>query len=216
MAYGDLRMGFTEAIARISQLQGMAAPSPPPAAAAPTQVTAPQSSAGATATASAASFAPALAQAADTPSGASSTGRRIADLARAELARGVAEQPPGSNNSPDIARYRTATQGAVSGAPWCAYFASYIAHEAGAPIGPNGEGMGSVDAVASWARASGKWVPASQQPQPGDLIVFDEHIGIVDHANADGTITTIEGNHSQRVDQVQRRVSEGVLGYVRL
>ena len=39
-------------------------------------------------------------------------------------------------------------------------------------------------------------------PQPGDLIVWDEHIGVVDSVGADGTINTIEGNSS---DQVSRR-----------
>ena len=40
------------------------------------------------------------------------------------------------------------------------------------------------------------------QPQPGDLIVWDEHIGVVESVDADGTIKTIEGNSS---DQVARR-----------
>ena len=39
-------------------------------------------------------------------------------------------------------------------------------------------------------------------PQPGDLIVWDEHIGIVESVAADGSIRTIEGNSS---DQVARR-----------
>src|SRR5690606_1079854 len=48
-----------------------------------------------------------------------SVGHTIAALAMAEL--GVAEQPPGSNDGPRIATYRTATAGAGVG-PWCAYF----------------------------------------------------------------------------------------------
>src|SRR3954465_5171665 len=39
---------------------------------------------------------------------------------------GQAEQPPGSNDSPRIAEYRSATSGSGVG-PWCAYFASWAA-----------------------------------------------------------------------------------------
>ena len=52
-------------------------------------------------------------------------GNRI--VAAAESQIGQAEQPPGSNESPAIAEYRTATAGAAPGAPWCAYFASWAA-----------------------------------------------------------------------------------------
>src|SRR3954454_559293 len=46
---------------------------------------------------------------------------------------GQAEQPPGSIDSPRIAGYRTATAGSGVG-PWCAYFASWAAKQAGIPI----------------------------------------------------------------------------------
>src|SRR3954452_17303341 len=59
---------------------------------------------------------------------------RLVKDAQAELARNVREVPDGSNNSRDISRYRTATAGAMRGAPWCAYFASYIAKKAGVPL----------------------------------------------------------------------------------
>ena len=52
-------------------------------------------------------------------------------------------------------------------------------------------------------------------PQPGDLIVWDEHIGIVESVGADGSISTIEGNSS---DQVSRRTygadGGGATGFV--
>ena len=67
----------------------------------------------------------------------------MVSLAQAELAKGVSEGN-GDNESPDIARYRTATKGAAAGAPWCAYFVSYIAKQAGAPIGSGGSGIGYV------------------------------------------------------------------------
>ena len=55
------------------------------------------------------------------------------------------------------------------------------------------------------------------KPQPGDLIVWDEHIGVVESVGADGTINTIEGNSSDQVSQ--RTYAPGArpaIGYVRL
>ena len=49
----------------------------------------------------------------------------------------------------------------------------------------------------AWAERTGKAIPAgARPPQPGDLIVWDEHIGIVESVGADGAIHTIEGNSS--------------------
>lgn len=198
-------MSIADALARINQIQAMAAP---PAAAAP--------AAAQTAAPDASQFASKLG--AQMPAGPApeGTGGRIVALARAELARGVHETG-GNNDSPDIARYRTATRGAAAGAPWCAYFVSYICRQAGVPIGPGGAGMGYVPAITDWARQTGKFVPPSGQVRPGDLILFGGagHIGIVESVNADGSLTTIEGNHSDRVDRVQRSKSEAV-GFVHL
>ena len=90
--------------------------------------------------------------------------------------------------------------------PWCAYFVSWAAREAGVPIGDAGQGFGRVDDVWAWAQSAGKAIPAgSGQPQPGDLIVWDEHIGIVESVGADGSIHTIEGNSSDRVSAAHVR-----------
>ena len=136
-----------------------------------------------------------------------------------EARRGVAEQPPGSNDSPRIAQYRQATAGSGVG-PWCAYFTSWAARETGVPLGDNGQGFGRVDDVYAWAQKAGKAIPntgADVKPQPGDLIVWDEHIGVVESVGTDGTINTIEGNSS---DQVSRRSyppgQRPAIGYVRL
>ena len=148
--------------------------------------------------------------------GGTPAGQAMLNAARNEV--GQAEQPPGSNDSPRIAQYRQATAGSMV-APWCAYFVSWAAREAGAPIGATGQGEGSVDALYSWAQSAGKAIPAGPgvTPQPGDLIVWDEHIGIVESVNPDGTMTTIEGNSS---DQVARRThgvgGDNAVGYVRL
>lgn len=130
---------------------------------------------------------------------------------------GQVEQPPGSNDSPRIAQYRQATAGSGVG-PWCAYFLSWAAKEAGAPLGEQGQGFGAVAAVDDWAKRTGRSLPAGSVPQPGDLIVWGgRHIGMVESVGADGSIHTIEGNSS---DSVARRTygrdGGGATGYVRL
>ena len=142
-----------------------------------------------------------------------SVGQRIVQIAEGEV--GQAEQPPGSNDSPRIAQYRSATAGAEAGAPWCAYFASWVARQAGVPLGDQGQGFGSVDDLWAWAQRTGRAVPAGQRPQPGDLAIFNEHVGIVTSVLPDGRIQTVEGNYSDRVSRNVRSASEPV-GYVRL
>jgi CHAP domain len=140
-------------------------------------------------------------------------------LAAAQSQVGVAEQPPGSNDGPQIAEYRTATAGSGVG-PWCAYFTSWAAAQAGVPLGEAGQGFGSVSALYGWAQRTGRATPAGPgvQPDPGDLIVWGgEHIGIVESVDPDGSIHTIEGNSS---NAVSRRTygpdGGGATGYVRL
>lgn len=150
--------------------------------------------------------------AAATPAAAQRVG-----LAAAEL--GVTEAPPGSNDSPRIAQYRQAMQGNPGVGPWCAYFVSWVSQQAGTPLGEVGQGFASVDAVYAWAQRTGRAVPnspgAPARPNPGDLIVWDEHIGLVESVDPDGTVHTIEGNSS---DMVARRTHDAgsALGYVRL
>jgi hypothetical protein len=139
-------------------------------------------------------------------------------VATAETQLGQAEQPPGSNESPAIAAYREATAGAVPGAPWCAYFASWAARQAGEPLGPGGEGLGSVSEIWSWAQSSGRAIPNGPGvvPQAGDLIVFgDSHVGIVKEVLPNGQIATIEGNYENKVAANLRSPGEAT-GYVNM
>ena len=129
---------------------------------------------------------------------------------------GQAEQPPGSNEGPAIATYRTATAGAMPGAPWCAYFASWVARQAGAPLGASGEGLGGVSQIWSWAQSTGRAITNGPgvEPQPGDLIVFgDEHVGIVKEVMPNGDIRTVEGNYENKVAENVRTPTEAT-GYV--
>lgn len=147
-------------------------------------------------------------------------GGRIAAIAQAEL--GVAETPLGSNDGARIAHYRTATAGAGVG-PWCAYFTSWVAAQAGVPVGPGGSGLGYVPTVKQWAEDTGRYVPAGSGPaQVGDLVVFDrdadgvlDHIGVVTGVSADGGIQTVEGNSSDRVS-ARSYGPGGYAGLVRL
>jgi hypothetical protein len=203
-------MSFDVVMARMAQLQSLLAPAAPSTAVAATTAPATTTSiASQLKIASAATLTP-------TAAPAGNAGQAILNAVRPEV--GVAEQPPGSNDSPRIAQYRQATAGSGVG-PWCAYFTSWAAREAGVPLGDNGQGFGRVDDVYAWAQKAGKAIPntGDVKPQPGDLIVWDEHIGVVDSVGPDGTINTIEGNSS---DQVSRRSyapgERPAIGYVRL
>ncbi len=164
--------------------------------------------------ASAGEAAPGSSAAAVLGSGAGAPGGQI--VAAAESQIGQAEQPPGSNESPAIAQYRGATAGAAAGEPWCAYFASWAAQQAGEPIGAQGQGLGSVSAIWSWAQGAGRAVPNGPGvvPKPGDLIVFGgEHVGIVKGVLPNGQLQTIEGNYENKVAANVRSAGEAT-GYV--
>src|SRR6185437_16652332 len=58
--------------------------------------------------------------------------------------------------------------------------------------------------------------PADADARPGELILFGtEHVGIVKSVNADGSLTTVEGNASDGVREETRWPSEAT-GYVTL
>ncbi|MET0687435.1 MAG: CHAP domain-containing protein [Solirubrobacteraceae bacterium] len=207
-------MSLDVTLARIAEIHSLLAPRQP---AAPQQAGAPTRFAGTLLDARTGLGAQAAAPLAATqaPAPGTSAGQAIVALIQKEV--GQAEQPPGSNDSPRIAQYRQATAGSGVG-PWCAYFTSWAAREAGVPLGDQGQGYGRVDDVWAWAERSGKSIPAAgATPQPGDLIVWDEHIGVVETVLPDGRVQTIEGNSS---DAVTRRVhdasGDGAIGYVRL
>lgn len=210
-------MSLALAIARVEQIERAFAPpvpaAAPAAAAAATTASTALAPAATAATAGATSFAGALQGAGAIPP-AGGGGAAMPAIAAAEL--GQAEQPPGSNDSSRIATYRTATAGSGVG-PWCAYFVSWVARQAGTPVGDNGQGFGSVDALYAWAQGAGRAVPNGPGvvPRPGDLIVWDEHIGIVEQVLPDGRIQTIEGNSSNQVSRNVHAFSDA-LGFVRM
>jgi hypothetical protein len=199
-------------IARIAQIDEIVSPKPPP----PTTT----GSSGFLTTLDGVQHGSSLVAPAAAPAGVGGTGQGGAQaLAAAQGQVGVAEQPPGSNDGPQIAQYRTATAGSGVG-PWCAYFVSWASAQAGVPLGEAGQGFGSVSALYAWAQRTGRATPAGPgvRPNPGDLIVWGgRHVGIVESVDPDGSIHTIEGNSS---NAVSRRTygpdGGGATGYVRL
>lgn len=92
-----------------------------------------------------------------------------------------------------------------NGSAWCAAFTSWLWKEAGYDV--SWTDFDYVPAVWNDAVAMDLNRASTSQAQPGDLIVFDwegdgtpDHIGIVDSV-ANGTINTIEGNSSDRVQR---------------
>lgn len=153
-----------------------------------------------------------LAVSAPAAADAATRAERIVSLARAELRKGVKEIPDGSNKAPAIRRYVRSTSPSWFGAPWCAYFVSYIAKRAGVPIGPAGRGLGYVPTIVSWAKRTKRW---RKTPRPGYLVTWPNHVGIVEKVSRSGTMTTIEGNSANRVRRRWRRTSDAQ-GFVAL
>jgi uncharacterized protein (TIGR02594 family) len=156
------------------------------------------------------------------PIGGSGAGQRMVALAQQEL--GVSETS-GTNDSPRIRDYRSATAGAQNTpGPWCAYFVSWLARSAGAPVGAGGNGTGYVPTLEAWGKQEHRWFDhGTQAPQPGDIAIFDwggdgtpDHTGIVESVGTDGTIHTIEGNSSDRVQRRSYTAScDDIKGFVR-
>lgn len=154
--------------------------------------------------------------------GGGAVGQRMVALAQQEI--GVSETG-GNNEGSRIREYRSATEGAQdTPGPWCAYFVSWLAKGAGAPIGAGGNGTGYVPTLEAWGRQTNRFVErGAQPPQAGDIVIFDwagdgvaDHTGIVERVDPDGTVHTIEGNAS---DTVMRRSyatsSNDIKGFVR-
>jgi len=211
-------MSYLDAVQRVSQIDTMLQQLVTPAAATTTPASSSAGASTVSASPSGSSFQSALASAQADPASAvdgsgdgSNAGLRALAVAKSQL--GVTEQPPGSNDGPQISMYRSAVAGSYAGAPWCAYFVSWCAAQAGAPLGSTGQGLGSVAEITDWAKSTGRF---TETPQPGDLILFGtEHVGIVESVNPDGTLTTVEGNTSNGVYERQHSPSEAT-GYVRL
>ena len=152
------------------------------------------------------------------------TAQDILSLAASYL--GIQESPANSNN----VQFNTDFYGTpVSGSayPWCCAFVWDIFRMAEASeLFCGGDKTAWCPYVESYARSHGQWV--TDNYQPGDCMLFNfqggtlaGHIGIVETANADGTVTCIEGNTSvtsqDNGGEVMRRVryKKNILGAFR-
>ena len=128
------------------------------------------------------------------------------DIAKAELALGVAEFP-GSANNPRIVMYHQSTNmnaGTADSVPWCSAFVNYAVEAAGM-IGTNSQ----------WALSWADWGVAATSPKEGDIVVFERigaggHVGFLCRDLGD-QIEVLGGNQSNRVRR-QFYPKDGTLG----
>lgn len=143
------------------------------------------------------------------------TAGRVLDVARSQI--GTVEGRGGTN--PYGKAYGT------DGVAWCAQFAWWVFGQAGdAALIPK---TAYTPTMYDWYRRQGL---ADRTPRVGDLVFYDfpdslariQHVGIVEAVNADGTITTIEGNTTSGAAGSQsagggvwrrRRSQASVVGY---
>jgi D-alanyl-D-alanine dipeptidase len=136
------------------------------------------------------------------------TVQQLVDLALKQV--GKKENPMGSNGGPDIDPFNGSRKEA-----WCAASIAYYFRQLGAPLpgdkipnpGPNG--WNSTHSVSYIQRIFTQLGYFFQQPQAGDMIIYDTsqdpntvnssmHIGLVTEADGD-TIRTVEGNWADQV-----------------
>jgi hypothetical protein len=110
------------------------------------------------------------------------------DWARSQL--GVSER-----ENPDIVRGYS--QGRWE--KWCANFVSTaLERNGGSPWGHKA----SVSDIHQWAKRNGR---VTNTPRPGDAVIFNHHIALVESVNPDGSITTIGGNERDAVRRATYR-----------
>lgn len=129
------------------------------------------------------------ASATDTSSPAAIRAKAVT-VARGEL--GVRETPKGSNDGTRIATYRLAVKGAIAGAPWAGYFVSWVAREAGGPLG-----YGSAAGIAAWGRNNATVVPVGRA-KPGMIAATPTAVGVIESVG-DGKVRVIAGNVNDQV-----------------
>lgn len=163
------------------------------------------------------------------PEAAATLGVRLIAWMRAEAARGVREDPPGSNTSPRIREYLSACRrrgteqplGITAGA-WCAAMVSCGLREVargGEPYpAPRAAGVELRDD----ARENGTWVDPSVKPEPGWIAILHRdgpawasHTCVVLEAREDG-YRTIGGNEGDRIRETERRYGDGCYGWIRI
>jgi hypothetical protein len=144
--------------------------------------------------------------------------KRLIDIESREKERLDSIQSPLGSNK---VKYNTAYYGRQVEGPaykWCVVFQWWCFQKAGIPtsIFPK---TAAVFTVRDWFKhpSRNRYFPPSTMPIPGDLVIFKySHIGLVEAVHADGRISVLEGNKSDRVMRVtHRRTDTDIDGYCR-
>jgi hypothetical protein len=125
-----------------------------------------------------------------------------AGVLKAKTQLGVRETPPGSNGGVPLERYvRWFTPGSTP-VPWCTHFVSWCFDQV------TDRNRRVPWRSAGLVRAVRLWRPHVQVPVHGDFFgVGDQHMGVVWEVNTPArAIRTIEGNYSDAVVAVERRL----------
>jgi hypothetical protein len=149
-----------------------------------------------------------------------SLGRRALAAASGQI--GVTEV--GEDRGPQVERFQAAT--GATGQAWCASFVTWAFERAGRET-PEGNWA----AVSSWVNAarqgaSGLQIIEPGDARPGDIVAYDwghgedfgadAHIGLVASRVEGGRFQAVEGNTSDRVDEVDRTLTEATIVFMRL
>jgi CHAP domain len=128
---------------------------------------------------------------------------REAALARAKSQLGTKESPAESNNQKYGSWY------GMNGVPWCAIFVTWCFEFGASDVGKDspsfvkGSRYSYCPYVVSDARNGNYGLKTTDDPQPGDVVVYDwgydtvyDHIGIFERWSGGGNFDAIEGNTS--------------------
>jgi hypothetical protein len=153
-------------------------------------------------------------------------GQQAVDIALNEV--GVKEKPLGSNQGPCTTGQTAGCVDAYTGGiaeSWCAHFVSWSFEQTG--LSPFGH-TNSVRWLRDWGKANNQYYSKSLvtqgrfKPNKGDIFTMDipNHTGLVlSYDPGSQTITTVEGNWSDRVDKWKkplRQSTNNVDGFIRI
>jgi len=115
---------------------------------------------------------------------------------------GVKEVPDGSNRSPQIDKWEA--RWGLKAEPWCGMFADAMFSEAGV------DDAGICHPATSVICSNGKkhmWDGKSTIPAGALWVNCGVHVALITHDNKNGTVNTVEGNHSNQVATGVRSVA---------